>query len=90
MNRQQFSSSDNSRPGCVVHRWVWGLQVEPLATPTPVPPVPTPMARIDGQRALFVIPDRFSVVEYRLPRTILEELGNRHHRYLFVTGCAGK
>lgn len=52
-----------------------GLQVEPLATPTPVPPVPTPMARIDGQRALFVIPDRFSVVEYRLPRTILEELG---------------
>jgi protease I len=33
------------------------------------------MARIDGQTALFVIPDRFSHIEYRLPRTILEELG---------------
>ena len=52
-----------------------GLAAEPPATLTPAPRAPTPIARIDGQTALFVIPDRFSVVEYRLPRTILEELG---------------
>ena len=52
-----------------------GLRVEPPATPTPVPPAPTPMTRLDGQSALFVLPDRFSQVEYRRPRTILEALG---------------
>jgi protease I len=33
------------------------------------------MARLDGQRALFVVPDRFSEVEYDIPRRLLEELG---------------
>jgi hypothetical protein len=36
---------------------------------------PTPLARLDGKCALFIVPDRFSDVEYRIPRRILEELG---------------
>ena len=50
-----------------------GGQVQPASTPTPVPQAP--MARLDGQRALFVLPDRFSANEYTIPRNILEELG---------------
>ena len=33
------------------------------------------MARLDGKHVLFVVPDRFSDSEYRIPRNILEELG---------------
>jgi putative intracellular protease/amidase len=33
------------------------------------------MTRLDGQQALFVLPDRFSGSEYDLPRDILEGLG---------------
>lgn len=33
------------------------------------------MARLDGKHILFVVPDRFSDSEYRIPRRILEELG---------------
>jgi putative intracellular protease/amidase len=33
------------------------------------------VTRLDGQRALFVLPDRFSANEYSIPRDILEGLG---------------
>jgi putative intracellular protease/amidase len=33
------------------------------------------VTRLDGQRALFVLPDRFSANEYNIPRDILEGLG---------------
>jgi protease I len=52
-----------------------GAQVEPTTGPTTVPPTPIPLPRLDGKHALFVVPDRFSDVEYRIPRSILEELG---------------
>lgn len=59
-----------------------GVQVEPTATvtpvpptPTPIPPTPTPMTRLDGKRALFVIYDGFEDNEYGIPRAILEDLG---------------
>jgi len=63
-----------------------GAQVEPAATPTPpsptptetptpVPPPATPLARLDGKRALFVIYDRFQEDELGIPRAILENLG---------------
>jgi hypothetical protein len=56
------------------------------ATPTPiarapVPPMPTPtllstpLARLDGKQALFVIYNRFEEDEYGIPRAILEQLG---------------
>lgn len=48
-------------------------QPEQAAASTPIPP--TPMARLDGKHVLFVVPDRFSDSEYRIPRSILEELG---------------
>jgi hypothetical protein len=50
-----------------------GGQVQPTATSTTAPQ--TPMERLDGQRALFVLPDRFSDSEYSIPRDILEGLG---------------
>jgi protease I len=51
--------------------------IPPTATPTPVPgtPTPTTMKRLDGNRALFVIYDRFHEDEYGVPRAILEDLG---------------
>jgi protease I len=64
-----------------------GLEVEPTATPPPpsptsVPTMPaptgptsTPMARLDGKRALFVIYERFEDNELGIPRAILEDLG---------------
>jgi protease I len=64
-----------------------GLGVEPTptavpASPTPIPRTPksvavtsTPMARLDGRRALFVIYRRFEDNEYAVPRAILEDLG---------------
>jgi protease I len=33
------------------------------------------LSRLDGKHALFVVPDRFSDLEYRIPRSILEDLG---------------
>jgi putative intracellular protease/amidase len=33
------------------------------------------MTRLEGQKALFVVPDGFSEIEYGIPRRILEELG---------------
>jgi protease I len=47
--------------------------VQTMATPTPIPP--TPMVRLDGQRALLVIYEHFQQREYDIPRAILEELG---------------
>ena len=44
-------------------------------TPTLIPPTPTPMTRLDGKRALFVIYERFEDNEYGIPRAILEDLG---------------
>jgi protease I len=63
-----------------------GMAVEPTATalpsPTHLPPTPTPiqatstpMARLDGRQALFVIYERFEDNEYGVPRAILEDLG---------------
>jgi putative intracellular protease/amidase len=37
--------------------------------------VSTPLARLDGKRALFVIYNRFEEDEYGIPRAILEQLG---------------
>lgn len=51
------------------------LGAEPTAAPTPVRPTPTSMARLDGQRALFVAYVHFEPDEYAIPRDILEDLG---------------
>jgi protease I len=52
-----------------------GIPAEPSATPTPVPPTPRALARLDGQRALFVAYVHFEPDEYTIPRDILEDLG---------------
>jgi protease I len=50
-----------------------GLQAEPTAVPTPVPPKPT--LAIGATRALLVIYPRFEDHEYNIPRTVLEDAG---------------
>lgn len=52
-----------------------GLRVQPEAAPTAMMPEPTPMTRLDDQRVLFVVYDRFTGLEYHVPRSILEDLG---------------
>jgi transcriptional regulator GlxA family with amidase domain len=52
-----------------------GMQVNPTATTSPLPPIPTPMTRLDGQRVLFVVYDHFSQSEFDIPCAILEDLG---------------
>jgi protease I len=52
----------------------------PLASAVPVPTTPaptwsTPLTRLDGKRALFVLYNRFQEDEYSIPRAILEQLG---------------
>ena len=44
-------------------------------TPAPVSLASTPLTRLDGKRALFVIYNRFQEDEYGIPRAILEQLG---------------
>ena len=51
--------------------------VQPVSSPTLVSPTAAPLARLDGKRALFVVPDRFREAEHRIPREILEDLGVR-------------
>jgi putative intracellular protease/amidase len=48
---------------------------EPEASPTPVPPTSVLLSRLDGQRVLFVVPDGFIDIEYRITRRVLEEVG---------------
>lgn len=50
-----------------------GVQAEPTAVPTPVPPTP-PLA-IGATRALLVIYPRFNEDEYNIPRAVLEDAG---------------
>jgi putative intracellular protease/amidase len=52
-----------------------GGRAEPAANATPVPPTSVPLPRIDGRRVLFVVPDGFIDIEYRITRRILEEVG---------------
>jgi protease I len=50
-----------------------GVQAEPTAVPTPVPPKLT--HAIGATRALFVIYPRFNEDEYNVPRAVLEDAG---------------
>jgi protease I len=50
-----------------------GVQAEPTAVPTPVPPKPT--LAIGATRALLVIYPRFEEDEYNIPRAVLEDAG---------------
>jgi protease I len=50
-----------------------GVQAEPTAVPTPVPPKPT--LAIGSTRALLVIYPRFEDSEYNIPRAALEDAG---------------
>ena len=45
------------------------------STPIPISLESTPLARLDGKQALFVIYNRFEQDEYGIPRAILEQLG---------------
>ena len=44
-------------------------------TPAPVSLASTPLTKLNGKRALFVIYNRFQEDEYGIPRAILEQLG---------------
>jgi protease I len=50
-----------------------GVQAEPTAAPTPVPPTPT--LAIGATRALLIIYPRFEDNEYNIPRAVLEDAG---------------
>jgi protease I len=50
------------------------VSVAPVPT-TPAPTLSSPLTRLDGKRALFVLYSRFQQDEYSIPRAILEQLG---------------